>query len=329
MSTVETVRMGLVHFKNRLFHKFKDLNDTSNEDDVVDKVVVITGSNSGIGKVLALHMAKRGAVVVMVCRNVSKAEASMEEIKKQVPEAKLNFVRIDLSDMESVTAGAKEIKEKFDTINILVNNAGYMSDSPQTERTKAGLEKHLATNYLGHYLLTLHLLENLKKGAPSRIVSVASTFHETAKLRSGDLNMEKKVYKGPLNLFGAYMNSKRCVMLFSKELGKRLEGTQVRTYSLCPGLVDTGLFNDFSLSAKAVTKFMHVFAGCNPEQGTETLMYCSTSQECAQDSGKAYRFSKIWSRADELVTDDDATKLWNETEALLGIQFREFGIMNL
>ncbi|CAG7816302.1 unnamed protein product [Allacma fusca] len=308
----------LQQYLKRDWHQ-KSLEDRSDEEDVTGKIVVITGANAGIGKVIALQMAKRSATVVMACRNLVKAEAVINEIKQTVLNPTLILVKLDLGDLESVRNCAKEIRDKVDHINILINNAGYYGVSNDLQRTKDGFEMNLGTNHLGHVLLTHLLMDLVKKGAPSRIVVVGSLAHENAILNVDDINMEIDTRLG----FGntrPYNNSKLCNMLFAKTLAKRLEGENVNTYTLCPGLVNTDLFAGMPRWQR-LAGFSLIMAslGCEPEQSAETILYCALSTKCSQESGRAYRFGRPWKEADENLKDELAEKVWEVSEKLVGI----------
>ncbi|CAG7837797.1 unnamed protein product [Allacma fusca] len=322
MSFFETIGSGPRHVKDRWTHRYSQLDDRTGQEDVTGKVVVITGSNGGLGKVTALHMAKRRARVVMACRDVTKTENAVKEIKEKVPEADLTVIRLDLSDLDSVRACAKEILQKFPYVNILINNAGIMVTNPTVQRTAAGFERHLVTNYLGHVLLTMLLIDHLKLGSPSRIVLLSSMAAEGHKVNPEDLNWEKPKSLQFLH-FGPYNDSKKLLMLFGKQLAQRLEGTQVHVYSLCPGVADTDLVDSFPPMVRFFIKAVKIQVGCSAEQGATTIMYCALSEKCAKESGKMYHYEKPWVRANrELEKEGDlAEKVWTSTEKLLGISF--------
>lgn len=171
------------------------------EEYVEGKVVLVTGANSGLGKVTALEFAKRGCTVIMACRNAEQGQKALDEIKAKtnsenlvshfhhgyllkvdirelytvifgsefkffLPEQLLR--ELDLADLSSVRTFAEKIKQEFPAIHILVNNAGVYFDSDELQHTKDGFEVHMGINHLGHFLLTNLLLDNIKRAAPSR-----------------------------------------------------------------------------------------------------------------------------------------------------------------
>ncbi|CAG7654950.1 unnamed protein product [Allacma fusca] len=304
-------------------NRYKNLDDRSGEEDVMDKIVVITGASAGLGKCVALEMAKRGAVVVMCCRDLPKANTVVTEIQGIVPDAKLYVIHLDVSDMDSVRTCAKEIVQKFNCIHILINNAGIATSHTKPERTSAGYEKHLATNHLGHMLFTMLLLGHLRLGAPSRVVCVGSLLYAFSKLPVDDLNWEKPRTTRFVSL-GPYSDSKRWCMLFAKELGRRLDGTGITTYSLCPGLSRTGITSNFSWFKKIMVFIVIFYVGCTVSQGAGTILYCALAEELAQQTGQAYHFKRIWTRANRELLSEDAVKLWKDSEKLLGLSFDKY-----
>lgn len=167
--------------------------------------------------------------------------------------------------MTSVRKFATNIKKEFPAIHILVNNAGVYSDADQLQQTRDGFEMHMGVNHLGHFLLTNLILDNIKRAAPSRIVTVSSTNQLIADLDFDDIMLRKSADLGFQNSL-PYNNSKLANSLFTLELGQRLHGTGVTTYALCPGLVNTQVFRSFSPFRKFYTKMNLFFAGLTPEQ---------------------------------------------------------------
>ena len=182
------------------------------------KTAIVTGANTGIGKETALDFAKRGAKVILACRDEAKANQAAKDIIAETGSDKVLVRVVDLSSFESVRAFAKHVNETEERLDILVNNAGLAGSSFTTD----GYEIIMQVNYVSHFLLTLLLMKKLRKSAPSRIVNVSSL----ASTRK-DLNLQlNKDYfialrSGP---FQRYSESKLAQVLFTKELSQRLEG---------------------------------------------------------------------------------------------------------
>ncbi|KAK3872325.1 hypothetical protein Pcinc_022543 [Petrolisthes cinctipes] len=201
------------------------------------KTVIVTGASAGIGKEAARDLARRGARIILACRNLEKAQRVAEEITTDTWNHNVVVRELDVSDLDSVRKFAKEILTTEEHLDILINNAG-MAGHPKREVTHDGLELTMATNHYGHFLLTNLLLKLLKKSAPSRIIVVSSVMHKfCTKLDPEDLNFEKKYY----SFFSSYNQSKLCNVLFTLELADRLKGVGVTANCLHPGAVATDI----------------------------------------------------------------------------------------
>ncbi|MHA2141768.1 MAG: SDR family NAD(P)-dependent oxidoreductase, partial [Candidatus Thorarchaeota archaeon] len=189
--------------------------------DLMDgKVCIVTGANSGIGKATAIGLATKRANVIMVCRSRDRGEEAKAEIIEKTGNDQVDLMLADLSLQVQVRTLAKEISERFQSVHVLVNNAGlYRTVRTVTEE---GIETTFAVNYLAHFLLTNLLLEELKAGAPARIINVAGTYHRKASMDFNDLMLESN-YSGS----EANNRTKLAMVLFTYELARKLEGTGV------------------------------------------------------------------------------------------------------
>lgn len=202
--------------------------------DMKGKVCVVTGANSGIGKETALALAGMGATVVMAVRSIERGEKAKNEIINQTTSASIDLMICDMSSMESIRHFAAEFKQKYDRLDVLINNAGALFNN--REVTAEGFERTLAVNYLGPFLLTNELLPLLKAGAPSRIINVSSGLHRCGKIDFNDLQSGRN-HSG----IKGYSNAKLMVIMLTYELARRLEGTRVTVNVLEPGFVATNL----------------------------------------------------------------------------------------
>ena len=184
------------------------------------KTAIVTGANTGIGKETALDFAKRGARVILACRDEEKAKDAARDIITETGSDKVVVRIVDLACFESVRAFAKLINETEERLDILVNNAGL---DGSYRVTKDGYELIFQVNYISHFLLTLLLMEKLKKSAPSRIVNVSSLMHETryADLQLDDFTLSEEKF---VKIKSRYSQSKLAQVVFTRELSKRLEG---------------------------------------------------------------------------------------------------------
>ena len=202
------------------------------------RLAVVTGANSGLGYFTTLELARKGAEVVMACRARDKTEAAMQDIRKEVPDAKLDFMPLDLADLKSIRSFAQEFSTRHTKLDLLINNAGVMA--LPFRKTADGFEMQIGTNHLGHFALTGLLLDTLKATAGSRVVNVASLAHNwTPGMDLDDLNWERKRYKK----WDAYGKSKLANLLFTFELKRRLDraGIDVMAVAAHPGYSATNL----------------------------------------------------------------------------------------
>jgi len=272
-----------------------------------DKVCLVTGANTGIGKVTARSLAESGATVVMVCRDKQKGEAARDEIKQKSGNQQVELMLADLSSQAQIRKLADEFKARYNRLDVLVNNAGVYL--PKRTLTEDGLETTFAVNHLAYFLLTNLLLDLLKQSAPSRIVNVSSAAHHYGKVEFDNLQGERE-YKG----FAAYSNSKLENVLFTRELARRLADTGVTANALHPGAVATNIFRRLPTPIEWLIKAFTL----SPEKGAETSIYLATSPEIEGISGK-YFDKKREARISAIAQDDElARRLWDESVKLTG-----------
>lgn len=205
------------------------------------KVAIITGANSGIGFETAKALAKKGATVVMACRNLQKAEEAKKKVLSIDPNASLKPMKIDTSSLTDVQEFAKHFQNHFDRLDFLINNAGIMM-SPYKE-TEDGFENQLATNYIGHFALTGHLIPLLSNTKNSSVITLSSLSYKWADIQFDDLHFQKKYDKKK-----AYGQSKRACLVFAYELQRRFSEKNMSTKSIAahPGLSNTNLDRYFN-----------------------------------------------------------------------------------
>ena len=284
------------------------------------KICIVTGSNSGIGKETALALAKMGATVVMVVRSQERGEKAQKEIIKQTGNNSVNLMICDISSMDSIRRFAKEFKNKYKRLVVLVNNAGAMFN--KREVTPEGFERTLAVNYLGPFLLTHELLDLLKSSTPSRIVNVSSGLAKNGKVDLDDLQSEKN-YRGTKAYSQVrapvYANTKLMVMMFTYELARRLEGTGVTANVLMPGFVATNLGkNSGSPSSSLMFKMVRPMQ-ISPRKGAETTVYLASSSEVTNLSGKCFAKKKETTTCPASYDENLQKQLWTRTEIMLGL----------
>ncbi|MEM7117362.1 MAG: oxidoreductase [Chloroflexota bacterium] len=213
---------------------------TNNIPDLTGKVILVTGANSGIGFEATKEFGRKGAHVVMGCRNMSKAEAAMTELQQELPQGKFEIMQLDLASQKSVHAFAAAFNAKFDRLDVLVNNAGIMM--VPYGKTEDGLERQMGTNHFGHFALTGLLIDLLKATPNARVVSISSSGHRFGSMDFDNLLFEDGKDYTPMRSYG---RSKLANLLFTYELQRRFEANNVDAIAVAahPGGSDTNLGN--------------------------------------------------------------------------------------
>ena len=278
------------------------------------KTVVITGGNTGIGKETAVDLARRGARVIIGCRNLEKGKEALKEIQERSGSSSVFLEQIDLASLESVRTFSDKILNSEPRLDILINNAGVMACPYQ--KTQDGFEMQFGVNHLGHFLLTLLLLDRLKRSQPSRIINVSSSAH---RMGSGKINFDDIHFEKSYSSWGAYFNSKLANVLFTRELSRHLEGTHVTVNALHPGAVTTELQRHSFLSSALLSPFRwYIFK--TSEQGAQTSIHCAVSEQMEGVSGKYLRDCAIVEPSKGAQDDEAAKKLWDLSMKLVGLE---------
>lgn len=281
------------------------------------RICLVTGANSGIGKVTAMELARKGARVVMVCRNITKGKRVQQKNIEKTGNGQIDLLIADLRSQASIRSMVEEFKSKYNQLHVLVNNAGTLQ-SKRTE-TEDGLETTFGVNHIGNFLLTTLLLDVLKASAPARIINVSSGVHKGATIDLDDLQTINKRYKS----FQVYGMSKLANILFTYELHHRLRKkgiTNVTVNAVHPGFVRTNLGRD---GGGFFLKFIFAYLirpliAISPNKGAETSVYLASSPEVENISGK-YFSKKQEQPSSEISYDRDLQKrLWEVSEELVG-----------
>jgi NAD(P)-dependent dehydrogenase (short-subunit alcohol dehydrogenase family) len=278
-----------------------------------DRVCVVTGATSGIGRAAASELARRGARVAVHGRSREKCERTVAEIKAESGNDRVEAFVADLNSQEQVRALAAALLERYPKIHVLLNNAGLLNAS--FSETVDGIETTLAVNHLAPFMLTNLLLDRLKESQPARIVNVASEAHRFGTLDLEDLEFRRRKYRS-LQVYGV---SKLLNVLFTHELARRLEGTQVTANALHPGVVNTGLGDNNPPSLLLRAMRMLKFLMRTPEKGAETAVFLASSPDAADVTGK------YWTDCHEKRTRDISydrelqRRLWEISENMTGL----------
>ena len=276
------------------------------------KLILVTGGTSGIGKEIVKKLASSDTTVVFTARSAEKGEEMKKEITQKTGKNSVEYIVCDLSSFASIRACAEEFKKSHQRLDVLINNAGVL---PQERRDSVdGVELNLAVNFLAPFLLTDLLLPILRRSAPSRIVNVSSSMHKEGRINFADLESKKSFDK-----YAAYAQSKLGLLLFTKKLAKDLDGSGVTVNALNPGIVGTEMTMQNVRKMNPMLAFFYKHTLLTPEQGAEASVYLATSSEVASVSGEYFERKKI-APASPLASDMAvADKLWNVATNIVGL----------
>ncbi len=273
------------------------------------KTVVITGGTSGIGEVAAVELARRGARIVLVARNLQRADDAMARLTVANHDVQHAVHFADLSHLADMKRVAADIAAAEPKIDVLVNNAGAVF--AEREITSDGLEMTFAVNHMAYFVVTMGLLERLKATPGARIVSTASDAHKAGRLDFNDLQTEKN-YRG----FRVYCTSKLCNILFTRELARRQQGSGVTAVSLHPGFVATRFAdNNRGLMGNAFGVLKKI-AAISPEKGARPIVQLASSPEVAGKGGGYWHKCAPAQPSAAAQNDADAKRLWDVSERL-------------
>ncbi|XP_054028206.1 retinol dehydrogenase 13-like [Dryobates pubescens] len=316
--------------------------------DLTGKTVIVTGANSGIGKCVAMDLARRNARTILACRSQERGQAAVEEIRAATGNPAVLLRVLDTSSLASVRAFAQAVLQEETRLDVLVNNAGVTGTlrargqgrapaspghSPASPRrpapgqpvpprpglpftvTPEGLEMTFATNHLGPFLLTNLLLELLKASAPARVVNVSSLRHSAGTADGRYLTGQRR----PRGYDAAYNSTKLMNVLFSAELSRRLHGTGVTSNVLSPGVVSTSIMRHFGWAMRTLFFLLRPLIK-SPEQGAISTIYCAVAEEVSGITGKYFKSDCRLALPAPAGRDAAlARKLWEESERLTGL----------
>lgn len=240
------------------------------------RVALVTGANTGIGRVTALELARAGMHVFLACRSEARTRPVAEEIAAAGGRA--DFLPLELGDFDSVRECARRFLALDRPLHLLVNNAGLAGAHGLT---KSGFELAFGVNHMGHFLLTRLLLERLQQSAPARIVTVASRAHR--RVAGIDWDALRRPTATRLAI-GEYGVSKLANLLFSAELGRRLQGSGVTTYALHPGVIASDIWRGVPAPLRALLRLAMI----STEEGARTSLYCALSPAVVGETGLYY-----------------------------------------
>ncbi|XP_072286509.1 dehydrogenase/reductase SDR family member 13-like [Pyxicephalus adspersus] len=301
--------LGLYVF---IYYNFIRGRQCKSEASLRGKTVIVTGGNVGIGKITALDMARRGARVILACRNKETAEAAAYDIRRISGNNEVLFMKLDLASIASIKSFCKTFLSSEPRLDILINNAGISGEG----KTEDGFNLVFGVNHLGHFLLTRLLLDRLKQCSPSRIVVLSSNAHKWGRIDFKNLNPSGETW---LEILRAYCDSKLANLLFTRELANQLQGTEVTCYAVHPGAVLTNLGRSLPYILKVILFPVVWLFFRTPTDGAQTSIYCAVEEGIEQYSGRYFTSCQVQRVQPHARDDAVAKKLWEVSEDLLGL----------
>ncbi len=267
-----------------------------------NKIVLITGSTDGIGKQTAIDLANMGAKVIIHGRNESKAQQTTEAIKSITGNSNLKYVFGDLASFDQIRSMSKDIHQRFEKIDVLINNAGIFKT--ERELSVDGFEMTFAVNHLSYFLLTGLLLDLIKKSDYARIVNVASQAH------GSDLDFDNLQGEQYYDGYDAYSRSKLCNIMFTYKLARFFQDSHITTNVLHPGVISTKLLHvGFGSGGSALT------------QGSKTSVYLAASDDVNDISGKYFSNQREISSSRLSYDTSIQNKLWEFSEKFTDFKY--------
>lgn len=279
------------------------------------KYCLITGSTSGIGKAAAFSLAEKNYSLILTGKNIPKGLALVNVIKERHPGIQVGFFSADLSSLREVRKLAENISSDYQQIDVMINNAGARFDIPK--KSEDGIELTFATNHLGHFLLTVLLLDLLKKSVSARIINVSSSAHSGC---SADFS--NMVNPDHYDRKTAYRKSKLANLLFTYELADRLQDSNITVNAVNPGGVLTNLGRNNGI----IPWFRHIAYYIAkrelqlPSKGAETIIYLAESTEVEGISGRYFHKKEEIKSSPESYSKEAAVKLWELSSRLCAIE---------
>jgi len=280
-----------------------------------ERICLITGANSGLGKAAAIDLAKLGMQIVMVCRNKAKGEKALAEIKERSRNDSIELLLADLSILSQVRKLADEFRARHEKLHVLINNAGLAN---LTRRVTAdGFEETFEINYLAPFLLTNLLIGVLNSSAPSRVINVSSVAHYSGHIEFSDLQSERNY-----GWLKAYGQSKLALVLFTRELARILKGSGVTAYSLHPGAVATNIWTRSAGPAGFVMTLPKLFM-LSPRKGAETIVYLASAEGVEKYTGEYFEKKQVKKSSEESYDEEITRRLWSVSETLTSLKPQE------
>ena len=272
-----------------------------------NKLAIVTGANSGMGMATVEALSDEGAKVIMLCRSEKRGKEALQKLSEN-KKRQIELMLCDLGDYDSIHSFVSQVKEKYKKLDVLVNNAGFISLDRQV--TKEGLERQFGINHIGHFLLTTELVDIMDRG--SRVVNVASGAHKTGKIHFDDINLTKGY-----NVIKGYSQSKLANVLFTRELARRLKDKGITVNCCHPGAVATNIGIDRDTGfGKTITSLLKPFFQ-TPAEGARTAIFLATDESVNNITGEYFYRCKIANSSRRSKDMELAKRLYEFSEQLV------------
>lgn len=273
--------------------------------------MLVTGATSGVGMAIAARLASAGATVIIHGPTRGATNEARDAVNEMFPESDLHIAVGDLSSQDAVRDLAADIQDRFEILDVLVNNAAAVFD--EFSVNGEGIELTFAVNHLGHYLLSRLLLPTLERSKQGRIVIVASEAHRRVVWDPDGLQPS-----APYDRFDAYARSKLANLLFNAELARRLNGSAVTTNAAHPGTVRTRLFRPRNIGERIAMPVLNLKAA-PPGVGADTFVWLASSPVVAGLSGGYYHQRERVEPSPQVGDEHNGFELWKVSADLTGL----------
>jgi NAD(P)-dependent dehydrogenase (short-subunit alcohol dehydrogenase family) len=298
--------------------------DVASIPDQTGRIAVVTGANSGLGLVTARELARKGALVVLACRNLEKGRAALADVAAAASGPEPELEELDLASLSSVRSFAERFESNHDQLALLLNNAGVMA--PPRRLTADGFELQFGTNHLGHFALTQLLLPRIEGREDARVVTLSSNAHKTVRgIAFDNLNGDRRYFR-----WNAYGQSKLANLLFALELDRRLraQGSTVKSLAAHPGYAATNLQSAAApLFDRLVMKVANAVVAQSDEMGALPVLYAATEPGLEGGTyvgpdglGEQRGHPKVVQPNRAARNEDTARRLWDVSEELTGVR---------
>jgi retinol dehydrogenase 12 len=267
-------------------------------------ICLITGATEGVGKATAAALAKKGFRIVLAARDAAKAEVVVREIAALTGRAGSDYIVADLASLRQTRALAESFTRRYPRLDVLINNAGVFL--PERTETEDGFETTYQINYLSHFLLTQLLLSDLEKSEQGRIINLSSSVYAVGRFDPQNLQSEKT-----FSVLGTYSASKLFMLMFTRELARRLGGTRVTANAVHPGIVRTRMMLRAPGPAFRLMSYLSLPFSISPERGARTSVHLASSPDLEGVSGGYFTRSRRTEAKNRFDTAQNRALLWD------------------